>query len=123
VLGDSGSKRGGVLEDAGPLLDGSDVVSHTLAGVEGLRDLESNDGELEDSLGGVVPSVLMKLGDSEVDLFVHEVASLVAGFDFLKVVFSGHTVDESSKELGDTSDRDVLDRHINKDYYLVDGLY
>jgi len=106
VLGNGLGELCGVSEDGSPLLDGGEIVTHVLAAVESLGDLKHNNTELEDALDHVVPAVLGDLSESELDLIVHQVATGVAGLDFLKVVFTGHTVKESTKELGNSSSRD-----------------
>jgi hypothetical protein len=111
VLGDSGDKRSGILKDLCPFLNSLDVVSHTLACVKNLRDLECDNSELEGALSDIVPSIASNLGNSEFDFLEHKVATLVAGFDLLEMVLAGHTVEEASNKFRRTSDRNVRDRH------------
>lgn len=101
MLGDSGAELGGVSEDGSPFADSLKVVTHVLAVVESLGDLEDHDTEFEDSLNSGVPTILGKLAKSELNLVVEHITALVAMLDFLKVVLAGHSPDEAAKELGD----------------------
>lgn len=56
VLGDDLCELSWVLEDLSPGLDGLDVISHSPAGVESLRNLERHDGELKSGLEVIVPT-------------------------------------------------------------------
>ena len=96
-----GGELSWILEDGSPLLEGSEVVTHILAGVEGLWDLEGSEGELKSSLDVVVDASLLDVGDAELDLLSHELASLVASLDLGEFVVSSHTEDEASDKVGD----------------------
>jgi hypothetical protein len=77
--------------------------------VKSLGDLKGNNTEFKDSLGQVVPSVSVDLGESEFNLLVHKLTTLVAGSDFLEVILSGHTIEEASEEFRNSSSWDRWD--------------
>ena len=58
VLGEGSRELGGISEDLSPRLNGGDVFIHVLAGVEGLRNLQSSQAELKCGLGVIVPATL-----------------------------------------------------------------
>ena len=107
VLGEGSRELGGVGEDLGPRLNGSDVFIHVLAGVEGLGNLQDCQAELKCGLGVVVPATLLDIGDSSLDLLGHERNALIAGLDLGQLVVPGHTVDEASDEIGGIHDSKV----------------
>ena len=96
VLGDSGGQFLWVKEDLAPFTNSGNIVSHVLACVESLRNLKNNNAEFENSLDFVVPTALCELSESKLDFGIHHLSAGVAGFDFLEVVFSGHSVDEAT---------------------------
>ena len=102
MLGNGSSELGGIGEDLSPFLDGSNVIAHALAGAEGLRELKDGERELKASLGNVVPTTLCEICNGLVDFIVHLDVALPAGLNFNEVVVSGHAVDETSDEVGDS---------------------
>ena len=52
-------------------------------------------------MGDVVPTTFLEICDGFVDFIVHFDVALPAGLDFNEVVVSGHSVDETSDEVGD----------------------
>ena len=107
ALGNVGGQLGGVGEDLAPSLDGSDIIIHTLAGVESLRELEEGERELKAALGDVVPAALLEVSDGLLNFAVHLLGSLPAGFDFGEVVVTGHAVDKASNEVRDSHSADA----------------
>ena len=101
VLGDSGGESCGVLEDGGPLFDGSEVFVHVFAGVKGLRDLESDESKLEGSLGVGVPSTVMDVLDTSLDFIFHDFTASVAVLNLEEMVVASHLIDEATEELRD----------------------
>jgi hypothetical protein len=99
VLGNGGSQFCGVGKDLSPFTDSSKIVTHVFAGVESLWNLENNNSEFENGLDFVVPATLLKLGKGELDFWVHHFGTSVTGFDFLQVVFGGHSVHETTDEV------------------------
>ena len=102
MLGNGSSELGGIGEDLSPFLDCSNVIAHALAGAEGLRELKDGERELKASLGNVVPTTLCEICNGLVDFIVHLDVALPAGLNFNEVVVSGHAVDETSDEVGDS---------------------
>ena len=96
VLSDGGSKFLGVQEDLGPFANSSEIVSHVFACVESLRNLKNHDAEFENRLDFVVPAALCEFCESKLNFGVHHLGAGVAGFDFLEVVFGGHSVDQAT---------------------------
>ena len=96
VLSDGGSQLLWVKEDLTPFTNGGKIVSHVLACVKSLRNLENNNAEFENCLNFVVPAALCELSESKLDFGIHHLSAGVAGFDFLEVVFGGHSVDEAT---------------------------
>jgi hypothetical protein len=96
VLGDGGSQFLGVQKDLRPFANSSEIVSHVLASVESLRNLKNNYAEFKNGLNFVVPAALCEFCESKLDFGVHHLGAGVAGFDFLEVVFGGHTVNEAT---------------------------
>ena len=101
VLADGGSKGAWVGEDGAPGFDGGEIISHLVAGVEGLWDLEDDEAEFKDSLHVIVPSSLFDIIDSLLDLWSHDLPSLGTGHDLSQVVVLHHAVHESTDELWD----------------------
>jgi hypothetical protein len=109
VLRESSGQLGWLFEDLSPLLNGGDVVTHAFAGTQSVWELEDGEADLKDALSDVVPTTLLEVTDSGVNLAVHELGSLEAGLDFNEVVVSSHTVDETGGEVWESNDIEVLD--------------
>ena len=107
VLADVSDELLRVGEDGSPFLDGGKVVGHSLASVEGLRDLKGNEAEFKSGLHIVVPASLMDSADASLYLMVHEFATGEAGLNLREVVVSGHTEDETGDEVGNAGDLSV----------------
>ena len=88
-----------LLEDGSPVLDGSQVVTHALAGFEGWRDLGHGETELEASLDVIIKASLLDVCNSGFNLIDHRFSALVAFLDLIKIVVSSHSIDESSNEV------------------------
>ena len=123
VLGKSGGQLGRVGEDLGPGLDGCDVTVHVLAGAQRLRDLQGRQSELKSSLGIVVPAALLDVLNAVLNLLVHELSPLEAGFDLSQVIVTGHSIDEAGNEVSGCFRDTVLCVDTANHNYLLDGKY
>ena len=99
VLGKSGRHLSRVSEDLSPGLNGSDVTVHVLAGAKRLWNLQGRQAELKSSLGIIVPAAFLDVRNAVLNLLVHEVSALEAGFDLSQVIVTGHSIDKSGNEV------------------------
>jgi len=97
VLGHGRREAGGLLEDLGPGLDGSDIVAHALAWSNIL--LEVEDEGLNGLEGGEDVEGL-KVGKSRLEEAVERGDASVARLHLGEVVVTDHAVDETGSELG-----------------------
>ena len=98
VLGNSLRESSWVGEDGGPLLDGSDVVIHALAGGHSGANFVPGLAGILDALE-VVTS--LEVGNGGLSVGGDLLTTLVASLDLSQVVVTGHTVHESGNEVGD----------------------
>lgn len=99
VLANSLGEFGGLGEDLGPCLNGSDVVAHALAGGHGGADLVPDGTSILDALEVVAG---LKVSNGDLGVSDDLVTTLVAGLNLGEVVVTGHAVHEAGNPVGDS---------------------